>query len=324
MKSGQTPPQKHGVKPSKRAPFEAYLTNHLYTFISTLGRLSRNPLGSLMTTAVIAIALSLPTSLYLLLGNVRDVGVDLESMAQISLFMKPHLSDEQTHELAKSLHKYDEIKDLQVISREEALKEFMQVSGFADTLSSLEQNPLPAVIVVHPVIDPQRPDKVDYLLDKLRKIPEVDIAQLDLEWLRRLYAILEIAHRSVMVVGALLALAVLLVVGNTIRLDIQNRREEIEITKLIGATNAFVRRPFLYTGFWYGFSGGVLAVILVVLSFELIEGPVSRLTMLYNSNFELISFQFGDVLALLTLSSLLGLLGSWVAVSRHLYKIEPS
>lgn len=177
---------------------------------------------------------------------------------------------------------------------------------------------------MQPIIDQNRPDKIQHLIKQLRQLKQVDIAQLDLQWVKRLYSMLEIAHRGIWVISALLALAVLLVVGNTIRLDIQNRRAEIEVTKLIGATNAFIRRPFLYSGFWYGLSGGVLAWILTSISIGLMENSVERLATLYNSGFQLHGLYFNEAMGLIIFSCTLGLLGSWIAVSRHLHEIEPS
>ena len=165
---------------------------------------------------------------------------------------------------------------------------------------------------------------MQHLLKELQAMKQVDIAQLDLQWVKRLYTMLEIAHRGIWVISLLLGLAVLLVVGNTIRLDIQNRREEIEVTKLIGATNAFIRRPFLYTGLWYGISGGILAWVLTSLSIGLLEDSVARLAILYNSGFHLSGLGFDEAMSLIGLSCLLGLSGSWLAVSRHLHEIEPS
>ena len=148
--------------------------------------------------------------------------------------------------------------------------------------------------------------------------------QLDTQWLKRLNAILEIINRGVIVIAAMFALAVIIVVGNTIRLDIQNRRDEIIITKLIGGTNAFIRRPFLYTGFWYGMAGGVMAWLLTGIALLVMEQPVARLSGLYGSNFTLQGLGLQGALAVLLAGALLGWLGSLVAVSRHLGEIEPT
>ena len=180
------------------------------------------------------------------------------------------------------------------------------------------------VLKIQPLVDPDRPDRVSKLVDELQKENKVELAQLDMLWVQRLYTLIQVAERGIWIIGGLLSLAVLLVIGNTIRLDIQNRREEIEVSKLIGASNAFIRRPFLYTGLWYGLAGGVLAWVLTSLSLGLLDGPLHRLTSLYQSDFRLSGLNEQNILFLLGVSCLLGLAGSWLAVGRHLSQIEPS
>mgnify|MGYP001816626389 FL=1 len=210
------------------------------------------------------------------------------------------------------------------ISRSEALQEFQRLSGFGDALQALKDNPLPSVLVIHPTANASTPAATEKLLQRLQAYPPVDVAQLDMQWVKRLYVIMELVRRGVVVLAALLALAVLLVVGNTIRLAIQNRRDEIVVMKLIGGTDGFIRRPFLYTGFWYGLFGGVIAWLLVSLSLSILRDPVERLTGLYQSQFELSGLDITTTGMLIGTSILLGLAGSWLAVGRHLRDIEPS
>jgi cell division transport system permease protein len=311
-------------QPVRSSPIKAYFVNHLRTFIGSLGFLWRHALSTIMTMAVIAIALALPSGMYVLINNLSQVSVGWDDSAQISLFLQPGVSEKQAETLANKLRLYNDIEKVTLIHKDRALEEFRKVSGFGDAIEALGDNPLPHVLTVQPVVDPQRPDKINHLLKELRRLKQVDMAQLDLQWVKRLYTMLEIAHRGIWLISLLLGIAVLLVVGNTIRLDIQNRREEIEVTKLIGATNAFIRRPFLYTGFWYGISGGILAWILTSLSIGLIEDSVARLAVLYNSDFQLSGLSGNETLLLIILSSTLGLMGSWLAVGRHLHEIEPS
>ncbi|MCW9013838.1 MAG: permease-like cell division protein FtsX [Gammaproteobacteria bacterium] len=311
-------------KPARNAPVTAYFIHHARTLIASLGVLFRSPASSAMTTAVIAIALALPAGLYVLLSNASHVSVGWDNSAQISLFLKANVSEKQARTLASKLRLYDGIDSVKLIHKDQALAEFQRVSGFGDAIESLGSNPLPHVLAVQPVVDPERPDKIAHLMKQLRELKQVDIAQLDLQWVKRLYSMLEIARKGIWVISILLAMAVLLVVGNTIRLDIQNRRSEIEVTKLIGATNAFIRRPFLYTGFWYGLSGGILAWILISLSIGILAGSVENLASLYNSAFQLTGLAFSEAMSLIGFSCLLGLLGSWIAVGRHLDEIEPS
>jgi cell division transport system permease protein len=173
-------------------------------------------------------------------------------------------------------------------------------------------------------VDQQRPDKVVHLVEKLQNENLVELAQLDMQWVKRLYTLLDVARRGVWIIGSLLSLAVLLIIGNTIRLDIQNRREAIEVSKLIGASDAFIRRPFLYTGMWYGISGGLLAWLLIAISLGIMADPVQKLAALYHSSYDLIGLSGSDISTLILMSCILGLGGSWIAVGRHLSDIEPS
>ncbi|HEB55603.1 MAG TPA: cell division protein FtsX [Gammaproteobacteria bacterium] len=302
---------------------QTLLLRHLQVFFYSLGQLSRHPLSLFMTAAVIGIALALPTGLHVLLQNAQQLSGRWDGRAQISLFLKKSVSDQQARSLARQLRRRDDIAKVSYISREQALKEFQQQSGFGDALKALEKNPLPSVLIVQPTSASSQPEQTARLLDQLRHNIRVDVAQLDMQWLKRLYAIMDIVRRGVLVLAGLLALAVLLVVGNTIRLAIQNRRNEIVVMKLIGGTDAFIRRPFLYTGFWYGFFGALLAFIMVYTALLLLSGPVEKLTRLYHNSFELSRLDLGTALVLLASGVMLGLVGSWLAVGRHLREIEP-
>ncbi|MGD2112088.1 MAG: permease-like cell division protein FtsX [Gammaproteobacteria bacterium] len=301
-----------------------YLQRHAQVALDSLGRLYRNLLPSVMTAAVIGIALALPSGLYLLLDNLHRLSGSWEGQASISVFLKGEVPAQQAEGLATRIRQWPEVAGLQLITPAQALEEFSAQSGFADALETLEENPLPAVLVVTPRSEHTAPESAAALQQRLRSLPEVDLAQLDLEWVQRLAAMIDMARRGIILIGTLLALAVLLVIGNTIRLEIQNRRAEIVVTKLIGATNAFVRRPFLYSGLWYGLLGALLAWLLVVCSFWLLADPVARLAGLYHSDFELETLPVLSLGALLASGILLGLLGSWLAVGRHLSAIEPT
>lgn len=301
-----------------------YFIRHLQTFFYALGQLSRRPFSTLMTTAVIGIALAMPAGLHVLLINIQEVVSGWDGATQISLFLKQSTSESRAHGLADKLRAQPEIAMVDYISSEQAMEEFRRLSGFGDALNALNENPLPTVLVVHPAITVKGPEQVGILLRELESRPEVDLAQLDMQWVKRLFALMEIGKRGVWVLASLLALAVLLVVGNTIRLAIQNRRDEIVIIKLIGGTDAFIRRPFLYTGFWYGLMGGVIAYALVELSLWLLKAPVRNLAGLYSSQFTLESLDLVTTVILLGFGTLLGLFGSWLAVGRHLRAIEPT
>ncbi len=309
---------------AKSSPFKAWFINHLRTLIASLGVMTRQPGSSFMTIAVIAIALALPAGMFVLLNNASNVSVGWDNSAQISVFLKTSSTEKQARQLMGKLRLYDDIEKVSLINRTQALNEFRKISGFGDAIKSLGDNHLPHVLSIMPVVDPNRPDKINHLIKQLNQLKQVDLAQLDLQWVKRLFAMLEIANRAIWVIASLLGVAVLLVVGNTIRLDIQNRREEIEVTKLIGGTDAFIRRPFLYTGLWYGIGGGLLAWLLTLISISLLDSSVAQLASLYNSGFELKGLTFSEGINLIGFSCLLGLCGSWIAVGRHLSEIEPS
>lgn len=308
----------------RNTPITAYFIHHIRVLLGSLGHLTRQPLSTSMTTAVIAIALTLPAGLYLALNNISGLSAEWDSSTKISLYLHANTSEKKAQILLNRLQLHKEIDNVTMVSKEQGLEQFRQLSGFGKALQFLEGNPLPIVLVVQPIIDTNRPDRINRLLKKLENHKLVELAQLDMQWVKRLYALLEIANRAIWAIGSLLGLAVLLIVGNTIRLDIQNRRSEIEVAKLIGASNAFIRRPFLYTGFWYGFSGGLLAWLLTTLSLYMLAEPVGKLALLYHSEFQLSGLSLRDTSNLIIISCSLGLFGSWLAVGRHLDEIEPS
>jgi cell division transport system permease protein len=313
--------------PAKQRPrgrVNAYFTHHLWVLVSSLGVLWRTPFATFMTAAVIGIALALPAGLQVLLQNVQRLSTGWEGTAQMSLFLKQGVPEARIQALADKLRGWEGVADVRYISREQALAEFRELSGFGGALDSLDENPLPPVLVLRPTSAAAEPAQMELLLGRVKQLEPVDLAQLDMEWLRRLSGIIELGKRGVLLLAGLLAMAILLVVGNTIRLTILNRREEIVVTKLIGATNAFIRRPFLYTGLWYGLMGAVLAWLLVAIFLGLLSDPVSRLSFLYNSQFSLGGLDLETTAILLGSGVALGLAGSWLAVGRHLQAIEPS
>jgi cell division transport system permease protein len=209
-----------------------------------------------------------------------------------------------------------------LIPAAQALEEFKQQSGFGSSLDHLRVNPLPHTLVVRPG-KANTQQTVLLLNEELGNLPETDFVQVDTEWVQRFLAILEILQRAILIGSALLATAIVVIIGNTIRLDIQNRREEIEVTKLIGASNAFVRRPFLYSGLWYGLGGGLLALALIAYGLYALREPVARLSGLYDSAFTVLALNWQESLLIVGTGVTLGLVGSWVAAARHMRRIEP-
>ncbi len=300
-----------------------WLLRHAQMALAALGRLAQQPLGTLMTAAVIGIAIALPSGLYLLVNNVRDLTGSWDGGSSISLFLNQSLSDQQARRVREVIARRDDVAEARLISRQQALEEFRQRSGFGEALDLLDHNPLPAVILVRPSRIASSALATERLAKTLEGFREIDLVRVDLQWVRRLEAITRTLERGILVLSGLLSAAVLLIVGNTIRLEIQNRHNEIEVVKLVGATDAFIRRPFLYEGVWYGLLGALIAILLVTAGLGLMQGPVQRLAGLYQSGFDLDILTSGALLTILTGGPLLGLLGAWLAVGRHLSRIQP-
>jgi len=246
----------------------------------------------------------------------------LERNIPISLFLKQHVAEDLARDRAELLVELPEIDKVVVVPRDQALDDFRKITGFAETLETLDENPLPHVLVVTPHMNLMGDLDLDLekLSRKLYNYPEVDLVQMDIEWVQRLRGILSISERAILVISILLGLTVLLVVGNTIRLNIENRKEEIEVTKLVGGTSAYIRRPFIYGGIWYGLFGGVLSLILVHIALLFLVAPVNELASLYGSSFTISGMGVKMTLYILLFSSFLGLIGAWLAVGKHLRK----
>ena len=302
----------------------SYFQNHQRLFFSTLRRLLAEPIQTLMTSLVVAIALGLPAALYVGVVNLQQLGSRVETTAQMTVFLKKEASEQAIDQLRKSLVSDQDFASVEYISRQQALDEFRVLSSFGDVLDMLDENPLPAVFIVQPAMHFQKNlSDSEKLVVKLKKMALIDDVQLDMKWMQRLQAILTVGERLAFSLGLALALGVLLIVGNTIRLAIESRRDEIVVVKLVGGTNAYVRRPFLYTGIWYGLIGGILAWGLVVIGLQWISGPVSHLAGLYQSLFQLQGLGFSGLASLISIGAGLGLIGAWLAVARHLSSIEP-
>lgn len=314
---------KKSFKTEMKRRLDMWLLQHVQALIFSLGQYIKNPISNILTTAVIGISLALPASFYLLLDNVKLVSSGWDGSLQITLFLQNDVNEEQAIKFANDLSEKKEISSTSVIKRADALTEYKKLSGFSEALDALDENPLPNVVIVKPASAYTSQAKTEALIKELKAMPEVDSAQYDSQWIQRLLSILEIINRVVIILSTMLAVAVLLTVGNTIRLAIYNRRSEIEITKLFGGTDSFIQRPFLYSGLWYGIFGGLIACVLITVSMQLLRGPVKQLANLYSSDFELIGLGFTHSLILIGIGIALGLFGSWISVKRHLRAIEP-
>lgn len=305
-----------------RGPMSIWATRHVSTAIGSLGRLARQPFASLMIILVIAVTLALPASINLIVKNAMSVSGSWDNALDFSVFLEPSLSLGEAENLGKLIGQRADVELVDVISAEDALADFKQQSGFGEALEQLPDNPLPHAIVVRPSAGNTSASLV-LLQEEISNLPETDHVQVDTEWVRRFHAILDIVRQAIMIGAALLGIAIVVVIGNTIRLDIENRRDEIEVTKLIGASNAFVRRPFLWTGFWYGLFGGLMALALVQYGLFMLKGPVARLSGLYQSNISIVSLNLTEGTAIVGLGVFLGLFASWFTAARHMRKIEP-
>jgi len=300
-----------------------WLERHVQTMVGSLGRLWQHPFAALFTILVIGIALALPACLHVLVQNVRAASGDWESALDISVYMKTSASLDDARRIADRVRQRRDVDDVEIIKADDALEQFRKGSGFGSALDALQDNPLPHALVIRPAAGFREPAQIASLSEALRALPGVDIVQLDTAWVTRFNAILDVVRRIVLLTAALFALGILVIVGNTIRLDIENRRDEIEVTKLVGGSNAFVRRPFLYNGFWYGLGGGLVAWLVVAAAISLLTVPVQRIASLYGSEFALRGLGLPGSAVLVSGGIVLGWLGSFLAATRELRGIEP-
>ena len=303
---------------------QAYFMRHAQTLVGSLGRVVHQPFATLMTMGVIGLALALPLFLDLALQNVRTATGNWNDAFDVSVYMDKRASSARTATVAKLLRQRDDVAAVRVVTADQALAQFRDASGFGKALDALEGNPLPDTLIVTPTLAASTPSGTAELKGAIAATPDVQSVQLDTEWIKRLHAMLDILRRVVLLTGGLLGAGVVLIVGNTIRLDILNRRTEIEVMKLVGASDGFARRPFLYSGIWYGLGGGLMALILVALAAVILAKPVESLAKLYGSQFRLQGLGFTTGVQVLCLAACLAWLGSWLAATRHIRGIEPT
>ncbi|MED6325340.1 MAG: permease-like cell division protein FtsX [Pseudomonadota bacterium] len=300
-----------------------FFVSHVRQALASLGELWRQPLASLMTIGVLGLSITLPSTLYIMVKNTEKITAGWDQASEISLFLKPDINAASSQQLVARLNSWSEIDSVVYIPADDALKEFQHLSGLGDAIAYLEKNPLPDVVLVTPNEKHASPTAAKALLDKLRQQREVDIGKLDIEWLERLYAVIDIARDLVTLIGLLLFIAVVLIIGNTIRLNILNKYDKIVVMKLVGATDAFIHRPFLYTGFWYGLLGGLMAWFAVIIILWWMDSSITTFAAMYQKDFNITGLTGSALLTMLGLSVLLGLLGSLISVQRHVREIEP-
>jgi cell division transport system permease protein len=301
----------------------SYGTRHLQALFGAAGRLVRAPLGTLLTLIVIAVALALPAGLALLVNNLRSATGDLTKSVDFTVHFKQGTALERVEQIARGARERPGVEAVTVTTADAALEEFKQASGFGDALAALEDNPLPHHLTVRPTPSASGPGEVESLRRYFAAFPEVEIVQLDLDWVRRLHSLLDVLRKTLWVVIAVLGLGVLAVIGNTIRLEIQQRRAEIEVTKLVGGSNAFVRRPFLYTGLFYGLGGAMLAAAIIFSAMAWLDTSVRDLSAQYGGQFRMEGLGSRGLGILAGVGAGLGWFGALISTGRHLRRIEP-
>jgi len=297
------------------------LIEHLSVLRATLQRLLLTPNATLLNVLIIGIALSLPVGGYVLLKSVQGLAGQVTGTPQISVFLANGISTSEIERIGDKLRQHAAIKRAEFVSRDSALKKLQQSSGLTDVIGNLSQNPLPDAYIVYPRASDAA--ALEALRDELNTWQRFEHVQLDSAWIHKLEALLNFGRMAVAILAALLSFALIAITFNTIRLQILTRREEIEVAKLIGATDAFIRRPFLYFGLTQGLLGGIMGWLLVSGSLLLLNLNLADLARLYASDFSIQSLSPADSLTLLAFSAYLGWLGAWFSVSQHLWQIEP-
>ncbi len=296
----------------------AWRDQHAYSMVSSLGRFFQRPFASLLTVGVMAVAMALPLGLGLALSNVERLSGSVRESREIGLFLQGAIDPAQAARFAEELRQRADVAAVTLKTPAEGLHEFRRLSDLAGALDLLQENPLPTVLLVQPVDDGAR------LAAALRERPEVELVQHDAIWRQRLAAWLAFGAQLTAVVAGLLLLGVLLVVGNTVRLEIGNRRDEIAVLQQLGATDGFIRRPFIYLGAWYGLAAGAAALGLLALAATLIQPSLSALVVSYDSRFSAHGPGWQGGLAVLAVATALGWFGAWLASGHHLRQTRPT
>lgn len=307
---------------SWKAIFIAWRSHHALSASSTVIQLLGKPFQSLMTALVIGITLSLPALFGITLTNLETLGHHWEGAPRLSLFIRSTTTQTDIQHLAQQLSRTPNITQCDTITPEQGLAELQQRTGVTDLLELLGQNPLPTVLVVT-FTSTVTPDELAHWQTIWQALPAVESVEADLAWVKKLQQLLHIGKQLTIGLAALLGIGAVLSVSNTIRLAIENSRSEIVVAKLVGATDAYVRRPFLYTGFWYGLAGGCIATALVTISCQLLATPIANMAILYDSPFRLQGATWSAWIAMLSAGTGLGMLGAWLGVSHHLHAMRP-
>ena len=323
LKTREKAKPKKKVKNPKGKTNSAFLVKHKEQAKLAFKELLQRPLGNLLTLAVIAMSLSLPAIMYLVGKNLTILSDSWQTPAQISIYLKPDIPEFKVLELQKKLKDWQAIENVEYISPQAGLKELSDLAGFEDALSVLDDNPLPSVLIISPTNEWQEKEKITQLISRLRMSTEADEIRLDDNWLDRLTAVQHIFSMISLTLSILMLMVLFLVVGNTLRFIISEQKNEIQVMKLVGGTDSFILRPYLYIGMWLGLFGGAFAWLLVAIITLAFNGAVDHVALLYDSHFHLVGLVWDESLLLLIISTFLGLLAARTSVLRHLKKIEP-
>ena len=306
------------VDTTSRSGVGIWLDQHLYSFVASLGRVLRRPWTTLLTIGVMAVSLALPLGLGLALDNLRHFAGSVEQSRQIDLFLKLEITGARAQAIASELRGRADVAKVEVRTPEQGLAEFRTRSGLGEALDALEENPLPFLLVIIPK------EKSPTLVATLEHLPETGLLQHDAAWRERLAGWLGFGARLAWVLAALFGLGALLVVGNTVRLDIQSRREEIGVLQLLGATDGFIRRPFIYLGAWYGLAAGALALGLLAAAAYALRAPLQALADSYGSGFVLGGLEPLRAAGFLLAATVIGWLGAWLVTGHFLRQTRPT
>ncbi len=300
-----------------------YFRHHLNAASFSLLQILKSPVATLLTVATIGVTLALPLSMILVLSGIQSATEQWQHPTQVSIFLPPETRSATIDELTRQIGQWEEVEQVVHMTPAAALEEFKSFTGLDDALALLDDNPFPNVLIISPAKRVTDPQQAQALVDKVAAIPGVDKVEFDLQWVQRIHALVRALQYALFVLALLLAGAVLFTIGNTIRLTIHSRRDEIELVKLIGASDAFVRRPFLYGGLWYGFLGAFFAWILIGLIIYWMNTPLAQLVQLYGGVFQVPDVSLGYIFASILFSIFLGVLGAWLTVGRHLRFLAP-
>lgn len=317
--------KRRGKTPSSKAKSRKGGMNEQfrYAWEGAVQDLKSKPLATFLTVMVIAISLTLPSVCYMVYKNVSQAASQYYPSPQITVYLDKALDDAAAEKVVATLQGEEGVEKVNYLSREDALGEFRNWSGFGGALDMLEENPLPAVAVVNPKLDFQTTDHLTTLRDRIARVQGVGEVRMDDSWFARLAALTGLVGRVSAMIGILMVCAVFLVIGNSVRLSIFTRRDTINVQKLIGATDGFILRPFLYGGALLGFSGAFLSLILTEILVMRLSSAVTQVAQVFGTQFDLRGLGFDECLLLLLVSSMIGWLAAWLATVQHLRHFTP-